>query len=168
MDRVMAKNRLSPRSQVASYTLSRLKGRGDASPPRIYLGVQTLERLGALRFRIEGRTIPNPSPDDPDDISTAAVVTLGEEQGHDPDQLLNRPDPQQRTATEEAADWLQSLLAHRPQPLADIKRLAREEGITDKTLRLARERLGVITETDPHAVGRGRHTQWRLPGQTEP
>ena len=117
----------------------------------------------ALRYRIEGVTLANPDPNDAD-IATAAITTLGEEDGHDPDQLLSRPDPEQRTATDHAADWLASLLAHKPQPVADIRRLAQEEGITAKTLRLARERLGVTVENDPHAVGRGRHTRWSLPG----
>ena len=50
----------------------------------------------ALRFCIEGTSIRNPDPDDPQDIATATIITLGEETGHDPDQLLNKQDPEQR------------------------------------------------------------------------
>ena len=123
--------------------------------------------VGAVRFRIEGTTIPSPDTDDDEPIATASVAILGEEHGHNPDQLLNPPSPEQRTATDEAADWLHSLLAQKPQPLTDIKRLAKAEGITDKTLRLARERLNLVTETRPTTgEGRGRHTQWRLPSSS--
>ena len=31
----------------------------------------------ALRFRIEPRTIPNPNPDDPQDIDTATIANIG-------------------------------------------------------------------------------------------
>ncbi|MEM9892934.1 MAG: AAA family ATPase [Actinomycetota bacterium] len=116
--------------------------------------------VGAIRYRIEGTEIDNPN-DPTDPIATAAVVIVGEEDGHHPDNLLDQSAPEDRTQLEEAIDWLRSLLAHKPQPRADIKRLAKEEGVTDKTLRTARERLGVLIERDDTLSGRP--SIWRLP-----
>ena len=123
--------------------------------------------VAAIRFRIEAATVTKPGPDhQAEEIATATVALIGEEDGHNPDQLLSPADPEQRTMLEDAIDWLHSLLAHQPQPRADINRLAAEEGITPKTLRTARERLGVIVERDP--TTRGRPSLWRLPTTREP
>ena len=113
----------------------------------------------ALRFRIEGTTIP-PTDDGPD-ITTARVTILGEETGHHPDQLLATPTGEERNLTDEATDWLQDVLADGPVARAEIITLATTEGFTDKVLRRARERLGIIADRDTGT--RGRPSAWKLP-----
>jgi putative DNA primase/helicase len=55
-------------------------------------------------------------------------------------------DRETRSAREEASDWLKALLADGPVPAKDAQCKARDEGISDRTLRRARESLGVVTE----------------------
>lgn len=50
---------------------------------------------------------------------------------------------EERSATDEAADWLRDLLAAGPMKASDVQREARRAGIGDKPLRAARERLGI-------------------------
>ena len=117
--------------------------------------------VGAVRFRIEGATITDPTDDTP--IATAAVVIVGEEHGHHPDNLLATTNDEERSLTDEATDWLEAILADGPMARAEISALAKHEGITDRPLRTARQRLGVIVERDPTA--HGRPATWRLPDQ---
>jgi hypothetical protein len=66
-----------------------------------------------------------------------------------------------RGAIQEAAEWLQELLAAGPLPAKEIYRRAPEEGIRRKTLERAKEKLGVCSGK----VGGGRlgSWTWRLP-----
>lgn len=113
----------------------------------------------AIRFHLEGCTIAHPS--DGAEISTARIVLLGEETGHHPDSLLQLATSEDRTLADEATEWLSAILADGPMPKADLVKLAHHEGLSDKALRIARERLHVITERD-HTT-QGRPSQWRLP-----
>ncbi|MEM9611662.1 MAG: AAA family ATPase [Actinomycetota bacterium] len=119
----------------------------------------------AVRYRIESQTVDDPAnPDEP--IPTAGVAIIGEEDGHQPDQLLAPADPEQRTMIADALDWLYNVLAGGPQPRVDVERLAREHGITNKTLRTARDRLRVVAERNPNV--QGRPSTWSLPPDAEP
>lgn len=51
--------------------------------------------------------------------------------------------PEDRTATDEAEDWLNQLMADGPALVKDAMKSARAEGMTDKALRRARQRLGI-------------------------
>ena len=113
----------------------------------------------AVRFRIEGTTIP--ANDGGPEIATARIAILGEEDGHHPDNLLTIADGEERTLTEEATDWLHDTLGAGPLPRADIVKMAKAEGISERPLRSAMQRLGVIAERHPKA--QGRPSVWRLP-----
>lgn len=113
----------------------------------------------AVRFRIEGATITHPL--DGEEIATARIVLLGEETGHHPDSLLQVASNEERTLAEEATEWLAAILADGPMNKTDLVKLAHHEGLSDKALRIARERLHVVTERDPTV--QGRPSQWRLP-----
>lgn len=52
-------------------------------------------------------------------------------------------DPEERTATEDAMDWLRDLLANRGEEAAVVQKEARQAGISDKALRRAREKLRI-------------------------
>ncbi len=116
----------------------------------------------AIRFRIEGQTLANPT--DGTDIATANIAILGEETGHHPDNLLALSTDEDRTQADEATEWLAAILADGPMIRADIVKLARHEGYAEKPLRSAQTRLGVIAERDP--TRQGRPSTWRLPTTT--
>jgi hypothetical protein len=112
----------------------------------------------AVRFRVEGTTIPH---DDGGTITTARVVLLGEQTGIAADDILNIGDSEQRTALDEAADWLADVLAAGPMLKRDVTALARAEPIQARTLARAAERLSVVVDRDDTA--KGRPSTWSLP-----
>ena len=52
-------------------------------------------------------------------------------------------DPEERSAWQEARDWLEDTLADGPMKASDVMKAARSDGITDKCLRVAREKMGI-------------------------
>lgn len=54
---------------------------------------------------------------------------------------MSAVDGEERTATEEAVEWLSAHLADGPHPAREVKAAARADGISDKTLRTARLRI---------------------------
>ena len=74
-------------------------------------------------------------------------------------------DHETRSAQEEAAEWLQAVLSNGPVPAKDIQRQARETGHSDRTLKRAKNKLGVISEQDRDENRIGGWT-WRLPPYT--
>jgi hypothetical protein len=66
-----------------------------------------------------------------------------------------------RTAKVEAMEFLQAVLAHGPTPASEVNRMAREHGLTSKTVRSAREALKVKIGRD--GFGPGSRSLWSLP-----
>jgi len=114
----------------------------------------------AFRYRVESVAVEAPGGAEP--IDTAGVVVLGEEHGLDPNAILSIPDAEERTARDEAADWLLDVLADGPLPAKTVKRMAAEADIAVRTLQRARAGLGVVVRRDRHA--QGRPSSWSLPG----
>jgi hypothetical protein len=86
--------------------------------------------------------------------------------GHTADGLLSRPvEPEARAARVEAAEFLRAALAAGPRPAREVLAEARAAGLAEKTLRRAKDRLGVraqrVSETGT-AIGSGRW-EWALP-----
>ena len=69
--------------------------------------------------------------------------------------------PEERNAWEEARDWLLEELAAGPLKASEVQRSAKASGITEKSLRTARERLGI----KPHKEAFSLHGawMWKLP-----
>jgi hypothetical protein len=87
------------------------------------------------------------------------IEWLGVAEGVSADELVAiRKTERPATKTEDATEWLRRLLEDGPKDHEEIAVAASAYGHTDKVLRNARERLGVIVERK----GRGR-TIWRLP-----
>lgn len=100
-----------------------------------------------------------------DDRGCARVEWLGAT-AHTADALVAAPaTDDERGALDDAVDWLRSMLAKGPRPRAELGRLARGEGIADRTLARARERTGVVANRDEHA--HGRPSMWALPDGAE-
>ena len=66
-----------------------------------------------------------------------------------------------KTAKAEAMEFLQNALAGEPMAAAELGRIAREHGLTQKAIRSARETLGVKIERD--GFGPGSKSVWSLP-----
>jgi putative DNA primase/helicase len=64
-------------------------------------------------------------------------------------------------ALDEACEWLRSVLTTGPQAAVELKRIAKEDGIRERTLVRAKQRLGVLAAR----TGFGLHGlwEWRLP-----
>ena len=66
-----------------------------------------------------------------------------------------------KSLRQEAMEFLQAALAGGPVPAAEVKRMAREHGLTPKTARSAREALKVKITRD--GFGPGSKSLWSLP-----
>lgn len=74
------------------------------------------------------------------------------------------PDEGGRSATDEAVEFLRDVLASGPMAAKDVKREAREAGITEKPLRAARGRLGIKPQKTRFDGG----WEWALPEDALP
>jgi hypothetical protein len=91
----------------------------------------------SLAFRVE------------DDGQGRARVVWGGTSPHRANALTMLPeDPDQRPALDEAVDVLREALAGGPRPVRDVERIARESGVELRTLRRARQRIGVRSSPD--------------------
>jgi hypothetical protein len=64
-------------------------------------------------------------------------------------------------AIAEAAEWLSSVLREGPQPAVDLKQRAKTDGIHERTLLRAKQRLGIIARRE--GFGRAGQWIWQLP-----
>jgi hypothetical protein len=72
--------------------------------------------------------------------------------------MAAQADPEQRSASDEAQEWLREVLAAGPMKASDVNKEARQAGIGDKALRSARERMGI----KPHKRGFSGGWWWTL------
>jgi len=79
------------------------------------------------------------------------------------DEILQTQLVDSSSRREEAKTWLRTLLSDGPKPSTEIKHKAEEKKIAQRTLRRAREELGVITH--PVRDKKGTKWLWRLPTQ---
>lgn len=86
---------------------------------------------------------------------------------HSADALLAVPaDADERSAVDDAADALRSILADGPLPAAEARRLARSAGIPDRTLDRAKAAAGVVSHRS--GFGPGSAFTWALPDHRTP
>jgi|GEM_PF-6974796 len=90
----------------------------------------------------------------------ARVTWLGESSMSAGQLLAGQEDEQERGALDEARDFLRDLLREGPHPAKIVKASARDAGITEQTLRRARESLGVTNTKEGFGV-KG-HWVWSL------
>jgi hypothetical protein len=78
------------------------------------------------------------------------------------DILGDRGGVEDRSALDEAVEWLRGVLEDRPMLKEDVLKFAKREGITIRTLERASVVLEVVSER--HKNVRGRPATWKLPG----
>jgi hypothetical protein len=86
------------------------------------------------------------------------------ESNRDADDLLGDDEGQRDAPTlDEAIQFLQTCLADGPKPVQEVLVQAQEVGISNATLRRARQALGVRHEPERDATGRITSFTWSLP-----
>jgi AAA domain len=105
----------------------------------------------------------------PDDerIETARLRLLGESDHSGHDLLGVEHDPEKRSALDEAVEFLEAELGDGEQKARRVQSDARAAGITDRTLKRARQQLDVESERVGGAAEAG-HWVWRLPKGATP
>ena len=93
----------------------------------------------SLRFSIEGVEVPTPSGP----TSAGRVVHLGEAPAITARNALQATDADDRTARDEAREWLADLLGVEPLPSTQVKAMAAKTGLSWATVRRAKADLGV-------------------------
>lgn len=99
--------------------------------------------IDGLAFKIEGISVE----DKGEIIDTSRIVWDSEPVTLSADEAMRAQEPEQRTALREAVEWLEAVLLKpkpTPIPAAELLRKARADGIAEKTLRRAAEKLGVV------------------------
>ena len=110
-----------------------------------------------LAFRIESATTE-------DGIASSRIAWEAEYISRSADEIYSDTGESDRTATDEAVEFLQQTLASGPMPVKEVKAHAREAGINEKPLRNARCRLGIKPEKTRFDGG----WQWGLPAEDGP
>jgi hypothetical protein len=129
----------------------------DGSPDRVlaHAACNVAPEAPSLACRIEPRLIDG----DAGSIETSRLQFTGDCDTHADDLLATRGEDE-RSDRDIAAEWLADELADGTwHPACEIKEAARAAGITEKTLRRARERLGVEVRRE----GFPSVSEWRLP-----
>jgi hypothetical protein len=90
-----------------------------------------------LAFAVESHSLPS-------GIETSRVIWEPDPVAISADEAMAPPDDEDRTMTDDAVDFLRDALTAGRVLARDIKRRAGESGISDKALRTARGRLGVV------------------------
>ena len=113
----------------------------------------------AIAFKAQPTTLDH--PDGGLQIATACVEILEEIDGLDPNSILTGPqDREERSELDSAKEWLADVLELGPAAKKDLARWAREEGISERTLKRAGADLDVAIQRDENA--RGRPSTWAL------
>ncbi len=109
-----------------------------------------------LAFRIEGATVASPAGP----LATSCVAWDSEGVPMTADEAMQTDHTQRSiSAVDQAADWLRETLTEGPKPATEIFELAAAEAISKKTLRRAREELGI----KPVKLGMNDGWMWSLP-----
>ena len=143
-------------ARVVLVTAKQEEGRGDQDP-----GTRLLARAksnigpdgGGFSYVLEQVEI---------DGMSASTVAWGAPLDGSARELLGdaeAADGEERSATDEAEEWLLFLLRSGDMKAREVQKQAREAGISDKALRRARERLGI----KPQKSGFGGGWEWGLP-----
>jgi hypothetical protein len=137
---------------------------GEDAPDRILAhGKSNVGPLApALRVRIEGRTVD--TPDGP--IPTSGIAWTGEAPDVHVSDLLGSPEDGERFGRTDAAAFLVDVLTDGPLAAKDVRRMARDAGIADRTLDRAKASAGIVSHRS--GFGPGATFAWALPDHRTP
>lgn len=169
---------LAEEEGVAVVAIRHLNKSGGDNP--LYRGGGSIGLIGAARAGL----LVAPDPEDPEEerrvlaptkanlaeeppalafhletVDSVARIVWDGETGQNARDLLDTPSSEARTKQEEATHVLREELKDGPQPVEQLKRLADQLGISFKTFRRAKDRMGVRAEKSGYDGG----WKWRLP-----
>jgi hypothetical protein len=101
-----------------------------------------------------------------DELHGCGRITWEGETAHRAVDLLAFQTDDERTAGDDAAEFLTELLHDGPLPAAEVKALGRKQGIAERTLDRARKRAGVTTQRN--GFGKGAVYLWRILSSSPP
>lgn len=136
---------------------------GEEGTSRVLAQVKTNYGLEAPSLRFDIEPIVLPATENEPDVETARLVERGESEHRGEALLASRDDPEERSAVDEAAVWLEDLLSSSPVGATEVQTAARKHGISERTLRRAKTRLGA--ESKKAAFGGG--WEWALPSRQD-
>ena len=154
-----------PANDRAHIRKSRGWGPRDPDNParRLFLPAKNnvAQDVGGLAFSVEPFTLPS-------GIETSRILWERDPVSMTADEAMQPPPENgERTMTEDAVELLRAILTNGLLLARDIKRQATDAGISDKTLRTARQRLNVTV--DREGFGANTKTFWSLrPGSLVP
>ena len=127
----------------------------EGSPERLL--VHAKSNLGPLALAHRLKIGPATITSEGRDIGTSKIEWLGEELAATASKVLaGRQEP---SRLDEATDFLREVLADGPLPASKIKTLAVDEGVTERTLKRARKKLGIASKREGFGAG----SSWTLP-----
>lgn len=115
----------------------------------------------SLRFRVEGVEVPTPAGP----TSAGRVVHLGEAPAVTARNALQVTDSEDRTARDEARDWLTDLLGEGPVSSTEVKLMATKAGLKWSTVRRAKDEVGVESKR-VGGIGEAGGWCWSLSSRT--
>jgi hypothetical protein len=116
--------------------------------------------IPAVKFKVEKAFIDHPDGGDP--IDTGLAVMLGEEDGIDPNAVIDSGSVAEKTSRDMCVEWLNDVLADGPQSAALVKKWAKAAEFSEPTLHRARRKAGV--EVTRNNSEQGRPSLWALKG----
>ena len=130
------------------------KDPGDSDQVVVVLAKSNLSsKKGGLAFRINGDPPRIEWSSDPVQLSDGDVLQTDSGESED------------RSEVEECSGWLKEALSEGPVAAVELKRLAREAGYSDATLRRAKARSGVQSQRS--GFGKGSKVAWVIPAAIE-
>ena len=116
-------------------------------------------RAVASRLKVEGRTITTEG----EKIETSGIAWLGEDATATAARVLGGR--QESSSLDVATDFLREVLTDGPLPSSEVKALATDEDITERTLKRAKKKLGI--ESQKKGFDAGSAVLWSLPTTPE-
>lgn len=117
----------------------------------------------SLSFTIVGKPVPGLANEDGSPV-TGATIEWGEETAHTADDLLVHRSDRSAPKLEAAKEMLQQALDGGPCLQSDLQALARDEGISWRTVLTAKAELGIESKQD-RVEGHLGPSKWSLPGR---
>ena len=109
---------------------------------------------------MEGRTIPTTEGEE---IETSRIAWLGDDPTATAARVLGGH--QEPSSLDAATGFLREVLTDGPLPSSEVKALAADEDITERTLKRAKKKLGI--ESKKKGFGPGSAVLWSLPTTPE-
>ena len=115
-----------------------------------------------LRLRVAGRVVQTQDAE----LRTSGIAWCGEATGVSARDILGGDAQDETSAVTEATEFLREMLADGPKPAKEIRRAAREVGVSDRTLDRAKASMGIMVRRS--GFGKGGAFTWEIGIERQP